>query len=73
MPAGKIGDDYVGALLKQEGVPQNVIISLLKVSACNVEGLRRYISVSQRRAATKLDLPIEDLDGFPRKVSRSSM
>ena len=64
----KQSDDYVGALLREEALPNEVVNSLLRLRQCNVDGLRRHVGSSQRRCADKLTVDFEALDGFPHKV-----
>ena len=68
--AAPISDDYIGVLLRIEGVPDVVVINLLQSGNCNVDGLRRACANGQ--AKTALDLGLGNrtdlLDGFPAKV-----
>lgn len=64
----KISDDYLGALLRVQGAPNDVIVSLLKSSSCNVEGLRSYTAMTQGKCAKKLAINADLLDGLPHKV-----
>ena len=68
----KLNDDYLGALLRVQGVPNDVVICLLKTNNCNVSGLRSVLSHSQGHAAKKLSINVDLLDGLPQKVIRSS-
>ena len=68
----KLNDDYLGALLRVQGVPNDVVICLLKANNCNVSGLRSVLSHSQGHAAKKLSINVDLLDGLPQKVIRSS-
>jgi hypothetical protein len=63
-----MSDDFIGALLKAKGVANDVIISLHILKSCNVEGLRKCTDISQIKLAKKLNVTLEALDGFPRKV-----
>jgi hypothetical protein len=63
-----MSDDFIGALLKAKGVANDVIINLHILKGCNVEGLRKYTGISQIKLAKKLNVALEALDGFPRKV-----
>ena len=69
----KQSDDYVGALLREEQIPHEVVNSLLRLQQCNVDGLRRHVGSSQRRCATKLAVDFDALDGFPHKVKFRSL
>ena len=64
----KPSDDYVGALLREADIPNEVVVALIGNQQCNVDGLRRHCGSSQRRCATKLGVDPEALDGFPVKV-----
>ena len=64
----KISDDYVGALLRVQGAPNDVVVGLLKCNSCNVDGLRTHTAMSQVKCAKRLDLNVDLLDGLPRKV-----
>jgi hypothetical protein len=68
----KLNDDYLGALLRVQGVPNDVVICLLKTNNCNVSGLRSVLSHSQGHAAKKLSINVDLLDGLPQKVILSS-
>ena len=67
----KLNDDYLGALLRVQGVPDDVVICLLKTNNWNVSGLRSVLSHSQGHAAKKLSINVDLLDGLPQKVIRS--
>ena len=41
MAGSKNSDDYIGALLRIEGVPDNVVTALHSKEVCNVDGLRK--------------------------------
>ena len=64
----KVSDDYVGALLRVQGAPNDVVISLLKCNSCNVDGLRTHTAMSQVKCAKRLDINVDLLDGLPPKV-----
>ena len=66
----KPSDDFVGAMLREENVPNEVVTALLRLQLCNVDGLRRQCGSSQRRTATKLEVDYELLDAFPGKVKQ---
>ena len=68
--AAPVSDDYIGALLRIEGVPDSVVIPLLQSSNCNVEGLRNACANGQQKTALDLGLGnrTDQLDGFPGKV-----
>ena len=65
----KLNDDYVGALLRVQGVPNDVVNNLLKTNYCNVEGLRTLLGQSQAKCAKKVGINVDLLDGLPHKVS----
>lgn len=65
----KLNDDYLGALLRVQGVPNDVVISLLKTNNCNVIGLRSILNLSQGKCAKKLGINVDLLDGLPHKVT----
>ena len=65
----KLNDDYLGALLRVQGVPNDVVICLLKTNNCNVSGLRSVFGHSQGYAAKKLSINVDLLDGLPQKVN----
>ena len=65
----KIGDDYLGALLRVQGVPNDVVNGLLKSNSCNVDGLRQQMTGSQGKCAKKLGINVDLLDGLPHKVT----
>lgn len=65
----KLNDDYVGALLRVQGVPNDVVNSLLKTNYCNVDGLRLLLGQSQAKSAKKVGINVDLLDGLPHKVS----
>ena len=62
-------DDTIGVLLRIEGTPEDVVVSLLSSGTCNVEGLRRHCANGQDTTAKELGLGNRNLlDGFPGKV-----
>jgi hypothetical protein len=67
--ANKLNDDYLGALLRVQGVPNEVVICLLKTNNCNVDGLRSVLNLSQGKCAKKLAINVDLLDGLPHKVT----
>lgn len=68
--AAPISDDYIGVLLRIEGVPNLVVVNLLDSGTCNVDGLRRSCANGQIKTAQDLGFGnrTELLDGFPAKV-----
>lgn len=65
----KLNDDYLGALLRVQGVPNEVVVSLLKTNNCNIVGMRSVLNLSQGKCAKKLTINIDLLDGLPHKVT----
>ena len=62
-------DDTIGVLLRIEGAPEEVVLSLLSSGTCNVEGLRRHCANGQDKTTKELGLSNRSLlDGFPSKV-----
>ena len=62
-------DDTIGVLLRIEGTPEDVVVSLFSSGTCNVEGLRRHCANGQDKTAKELGLGNRNLlDGFPGKV-----
>ena len=64
----KVSDDYLGALLRVQGTPNEVIVSLLKNNSCNVDGLRTSISSTQGKCSRKLGINVDLLYGLPHKL-----
>ena len=69
----KLNDDYLGALLRVQGVPNEVVVSLLKTNNCNIIGLRSVLGVSQGKCAKKIGINVDLLDGLPHKVRFSAL